>query len=193
VDRDLFEALRGLRRQIAHEIQKPPYVIFSDDTLRELARLRPSTPERLRQVRGVGDAKLKSYGDRFLEVLLAHCAEHNLATDLPSQPMRSAPSGPRRNPVSAIDLFNRGASIDEVTRQTNLSRASVVEALTNYIRQTRPASLAPWVPNVAYQRVANAARQLRNLDPASLELVLRGQVLPEAVRLVVAHLQALRG
>jgi ATP-dependent DNA helicase RecQ len=192
VDRPLFDALRHLRRQIAQEIAKPPYVIFSDDTLRELARVRPSTLERMRQVRGIGDVKLRTYGERFLTVLVAHCGEHHVPTDVraggsTARPL--PPPGPRR--ASAIDLFARGTSIDEVVRQTSLSRATVVEALIGWIRQARPASLAPWVPDMLYQRVVAAARQLRNLTPEPLEVALRGQVVPEAVRLVTAHLQAL--
>jgi ATP-dependent DNA helicase RecQ len=72
VGRELFEALRELRKELARERQVPPYLIFSDDTLRELARVRPSTPERMRQVYGVGDAKLRDFGARFLAVIAAH-------------------------------------------------------------------------------------------------------------------------
>jgi ATP-dependent DNA helicase RecQ len=72
VDRELFEALRRLRRELASERQVPPYVIFGDVTLRELARLRPTTPERMRCVYGVGDAKLRDFGPRFLQVIAGH-------------------------------------------------------------------------------------------------------------------------
>jgi ATP-dependent DNA helicase RecQ len=68
-DRVLFEALRGLRRTIAEERGVPPYLIFSDASLRDMARLRPTTPERLRDVKGVGDWKLETFGERFLGVL----------------------------------------------------------------------------------------------------------------------------
>ncbi len=69
VDADLFAALRRLRRQIAEEIKKPPYIVFNDNSLREMARLRPTTPERMLQITGVGDVKLRAFGERFLEVI----------------------------------------------------------------------------------------------------------------------------
>jgi ATP-dependent DNA helicase RecQ len=69
VDRALFEALRGVRRELAVAIGKPPYVIFTDDTLRELARVRPRTLEAMRGIRGIGDAKLRDYGVRFLRII----------------------------------------------------------------------------------------------------------------------------
>ncbi|HEX6324869.1 MAG TPA: RecQ family ATP-dependent DNA helicase, partial [Vicinamibacterales bacterium] len=69
VDRDLFEQLRALRLQIARARGVPPYVIFHDTTLRELARVRPQTIDELRHVYGVGERKAQELGEQFLEVL----------------------------------------------------------------------------------------------------------------------------
>ena len=69
VDRVLFEILRGLRRELAAAIAKPAYVVFDDDTLRELARQRPKTLEAMRQVRGVGEKRLRDYGERFVRAI----------------------------------------------------------------------------------------------------------------------------
>jgi ATP-dependent DNA helicase RecQ len=65
----LFEALRAKRREIARERGVPPYVIFHDSTLREMARLHPTTLADLAQISGVGEAKRENYGDAFLEML----------------------------------------------------------------------------------------------------------------------------
>jgi ATP-dependent DNA helicase RecQ len=62
----LFEALRALRRRVAEERGVPPYLIFSDASLRDMARVRPSTLDALREVKGVGDWKLQAFGPRFL-------------------------------------------------------------------------------------------------------------------------------
>jgi ATP-dependent DNA helicase RecQ len=69
VDRDLFEQLRVLRLEIARRRRVPPYVIFHDTTLREIARLKPRTKEALRQVYGVGDRKAEDLGDLILAVI----------------------------------------------------------------------------------------------------------------------------
>jgi len=66
VDRDLFDDLRRLRREIAQERSVPPYVIFSDATLREMAARRPRSSEELLEVKGVGVKKLEDLGERFL-------------------------------------------------------------------------------------------------------------------------------
>ena len=67
VDAGLFESLRELRRAIAAERGVPPFVIFHDTTLRELARLKPKTFAELRGVRGIGEKKLAELGPRILE------------------------------------------------------------------------------------------------------------------------------
>ncbi len=66
---DLFQALRTLRREIAENRCVPPYIIFSDKSLREMARRRPKTRVEFISISGVGEHKLKLYGDRFLAVI----------------------------------------------------------------------------------------------------------------------------
>ena len=68
----LFEALRKLRRELAADARLPPYVIFNDATLREMAAVRPSTPAELGEVNGVGSRKLEAYGEAFLAVIRRH-------------------------------------------------------------------------------------------------------------------------
>jgi ATP-dependent DNA helicase RecQ len=65
----LFEALRTCRRELAQEAGMPPYVIFHDSTLREMAAVRPQTIAQLGEITGVGKRKLEAYGEAFLAVL----------------------------------------------------------------------------------------------------------------------------
>ena len=68
-DEALFNRLRALRKQIADDAGMPPYIVFSDKTLKGMVRLRPQTEEELLQVSGVGQKKLASYGEAFLKEL----------------------------------------------------------------------------------------------------------------------------
>ncbi|MFM2410569.1 MAG: helicase RecQ, partial [Pseudomonadota bacterium] len=72
VNNPLFEALRARRRELAAEAGVPPYVIFHDATLRELADRRPADRSNLALISGIGARKLDAYGDAFLEVIRAH-------------------------------------------------------------------------------------------------------------------------
>jgi ATP-dependent DNA helicase RecQ len=71
-DAGLFEALRRLRRELARERAIPPYLIFSDKTLAELASLKPGSPAEFRQVKGVGEKKAADLGPAFLAAIAAH-------------------------------------------------------------------------------------------------------------------------
>ena len=68
-DRDLFEVLRKWRRAEAEERGVPPYVIFGDRTLREVARVQPGTLTELREIYGIGDAKLEAFGSALIELV----------------------------------------------------------------------------------------------------------------------------
>lgn len=68
-DEALFQKFRELRRTIASEIGKPPYIVFSDKTLRDMARIKPVTDAQFLAVNGVGENKLHLYGPRFMEVV----------------------------------------------------------------------------------------------------------------------------
>ena len=68
-EESLFQKLRELRRTIAQEIGKPPYIVFSDKTLRDMARIKPVTNAQFLAVNGVGQHKLDLYGQRFIQTI----------------------------------------------------------------------------------------------------------------------------
>jgi ATP-dependent DNA helicase RecQ len=197
VDRDLFEALRELRRQLALERRVPPYVIFSDATLRELARVRPSSLEKMRLVYGVGDAKLRDFGHAFWQLVDRHCTDHALSRDNRSAPPRTVeprrPSSDRPNPQRelAFDFFRRRTPLDEVARQTGRARNTVIEYLCDFLREVRPPpSITAWVSEERYQHIARAARQVGTDRLKPIYLALGEKVPYDEIRLVVAHLLA---
>ncbi|MGA7688295.1 MAG: HRDC domain-containing protein, partial [Jiangellales bacterium] len=68
-DQALYDALRAERARIAEQASVPAYVVFHDSTLREMATRRPADPISLRQVPGIGAAKMAKYGEQFLAVI----------------------------------------------------------------------------------------------------------------------------
>ena len=96
-DEGLFESLRQLRRTLAHERGVPPYLIFNDRTLAELAARRPATPQEFRSVRGVGDKKAAELGPTFLQAIADFAAARtsNPSPEKPSiQPGAAAVEAP---------------------------------------------------------------------------------------------------
>ena len=81
VDMPLFERLRQIRREIADGRGIPPFAVFGDVTLRDLARVRPTTADAFRTISGIGDFKTKMYGDQFLSTIATYCAETGATTN----------------------------------------------------------------------------------------------------------------
>ncbi|MCK4871632.1 MAG: DNA helicase RecQ [Phycisphaerales bacterium] len=77
VDRELFERLRAVRRDIARKRSVPAYIVFGDATLRHMAQIKPDTLDAMRTVHGIGDRKLAAFGQAFLDAVTIYLHEHN--------------------------------------------------------------------------------------------------------------------
>lgn len=75
----LFELFRSLRKQIADEQGIPPYVVFSDRTLRDMAAHLPRSAEAMLTISGIGEVKLQRYGGQFLRLIDRYCSDHSAA------------------------------------------------------------------------------------------------------------------
>jgi ATP-dependent DNA helicase RecQ len=78
-DAVVFDALRALRRTIAEQRGVPPYLVFSDASLRDMARVRPMSLDAFREVKGVGDWKLETFGERFVAAVRQLCLDSSSA------------------------------------------------------------------------------------------------------------------
>ena len=85
-DEPLFEALRALRLDLARQQGVPPYVIFHDTTLLDMARQKPRTKDEMAQITGVGRTKLETYGAAFLAVVGRILGIAPTASDNPYSP-----------------------------------------------------------------------------------------------------------
>jgi ATP-dependent DNA helicase RecQ len=74
-DNALFESLRKLRKRLADEAGMPPYIIFNDASLREMAQRQPTTLDEFATILGVGQAKLARYGELFVELIQQQAQE----------------------------------------------------------------------------------------------------------------------
>jgi ATP-dependent DNA helicase RecQ len=193
VDRGLFEELRKLRYRLAQEGGVPPYVIFDDKTLRQLARVRPSAPEKMLRVSGVGETKLRKFGEQFLEVILNYSRQHELPLDNPagSVVFEERPRGlSRPNPqrTQAFELFRKGVPIEQVVAQIGRAQSTVTEYLCDFIREEGPQSVAPWVSEELYQRIAAVSRQFGTDKLKPLYVALGEKVPYDDIRIVLTHL-----
>ncbi len=191
---DLFDSLRTLRRQLAEERGVPPYIIFSDDTLRELTAVRPASTTTMATVRGVGTQKLEAFSDAFIAHITAWCAEHDLTTD--------ARPGTRRQPHTkgsrpltksrreAAERFARGEPIETIANDIKRTPRTVEQYLVEWIAANEPPSVEAWVPENTYSLVANVAQDIGMDFLKPIYERLNGTIPYDQVRIVVAHLRA---
>jgi ATP-dependent DNA helicase RecQ len=189
VDRELFEELRTVRRELAEQQDVKPYLIFGDQTLREMARVRPSTLDGLHLLYGVGGMKLRDYGQSFLDAIVQHCRSTSLPMDVKAPPKTAVEvKAEKDKPPEGAALFRRGASIEDVMRKLGRARSTVMQYLADFIRVERPASIAPWVEDAVYQRVASVARRVGMERLKPIFLGLGEEITYDEIRLVVSHL-----
>ncbi|MGQ0628201.1 MAG: RecQ family ATP-dependent DNA helicase, partial [Phycisphaerales bacterium] len=199
-ERDLFEALRLLRRETAQRLGVPPYVVFTDVTLEELARARPSTLDAMADIRGIGQRKLQDFGASFLQALVAFCSDNALGLDAApgSRPRRAtgdAPSplqAPRNADVKriAFDLFSRGVPVEDVVTACARSRSTVIDYLTEFVIATRPESVERWLSPGNYARITAALDSATSARLKPVFDALGGAVPFDEIRVVKAHRSA---
>jgi ATP-dependent DNA helicase RecQ len=194
-DAGLFEHLRQLRRAQASRLGVPPYVVFADTVLAEFARCRPTTPDRMKQVSGVGEQKLRDFGPVFLKAISEYAEAHDLTTDLPPSRERAATSPPTTALVKvsaakqkAFDLFRKRATVETVMEQTQLTRGTIHDYLAEFVRAHKPADIFVWVPEEVCERVAAAAEAHSTTRLKPVFLALNEEVSYDHIRVVFAHL-----
>jgi ATP-dependent DNA helicase RecQ len=125
----LFDELRAVRKRIAQESGVPPFVVFSDQTLHEMARYFPDSPVALRMISGVGLNKFERFGKIFLEVIRSYMEQHPAEAagysilQVPGSNVRKKPAGSSLRETLA--LVKQGMSIEQISKHRNLSPGTI--------------------------------------------------------------------
>lgn len=189
VDRELFEGLRDLRREVAAERGVPAYVVFTDATLRDLARRRPRSPEEMLEAHGVGEKKLADLGERFLALIAEHVGDRPAESDWDDSPLAQAVARrSRKGTHRAQGLFAEGASIDEAAARLECSPEKAVEKLVAFLREARPRHIRSWVDDEAVEEIGRAARAMRSPEAVRIYDALEGRRPLTEIRIVLAFL-----
>ena len=142
-DEGLFEALRGLRKQVAREEGLPPFVIFSDRTLREMAREKPTGMPRMREIGGVGKQKLQAYGREFIERIKRYIRENPRPQAPP--PVVIAPTTKFDTLQGTWELVQQGMSIGEIAKRRCKAASTIAEHIEQLILKGLDVDVSPYV------------------------------------------------
>jgi ATP-dependent DNA helicase RecQ len=141
---ELYEQLRALRARLAKERNIPPYVIFHDRSIIEMAARFPRTPAQLGQIYGVGQRKMEAYGPHFLPVIQIYCEENDAppfqkSTAASSRPVSS--SGKKRTDY-VWEHFQAGESIPSIAEDLGFKQMTILNHLKKAFEAGRPLRIA---------------------------------------------------
>ena len=164
--RDLFDDLKRVRTALARGENVPPYVIFSDATLIEMATYLPLSIEEMRKISGVGDLKLDKYGRDFLYDIRNYCKRKQLQSRIDLKlPKRERKVRTKRGPhgddtyTVSLKMFRSGHSIGEIAIARGLALSTIENHLTRFI-PTNEIKLEELVPADKIERIRNAFIEL---------------------------------
>ena len=129
----LFEELRKKRKELADEQEIPPYAIFPDATLMEMAYFYPQSEENLIGIYGVGSAKLKKYGDLFLRIICEFCDANNIEerSGVLRKKVKKSTSNKKHEQVGRE--YNKGKSIDHLAEQFGVKQVTILSHLKKFV------------------------------------------------------------
>jgi ATP-dependent DNA helicase RecQ len=138
-DHDLFEILRQKRKELADTTGVPPYVIFSDRTLAEMASYYPQSQEALLKINGVGEVKLKRYGKVFMDLIVGFCRDHDLESkDKPAvsaEQRRKAGTGGSGKTSMVGEAYNAGVTVPELMSRFQVKQVTILNHLMRYLQE----------------------------------------------------------
>ena len=163
-DEGLFERLRALRRRLADERNVPAYVVFSDVSLREMARNYPTTTAEFRRIPGVGEQKLKDFAEAFLGEIKRFLAANSRRT-FPSYLDRvRSPRHLRLNESQTETLrrFQKGESVDKIARARGFVVSTIYGHLLAAIERGKIVERNRFFTSEQEKEISAAFRQIRD-------------------------------
>ncbi|MGL4847774.1 MAG: DNA helicase RecQ [Clostridium sp.] len=143
-DNELFSILRALRMEIAEKEGVPPYVVFGDNTLKELSTRMPLNKQQMLDVSGVGEKKIEKYADLFLEKINAYVNEKNIEVSFKIENDIKLPvekkEGKKRKVTekeksyeTSVNMLREGKTLEETTKERNLTVGTICGHIQTYI------------------------------------------------------------
>jgi len=147
-----FQRLRKLRKQLADAQAVPPYVIFSDSTLRQIALQQPQTPEHFSKISGVGEYKLAQYGERFIAEIKDYLQEINQ--------LEMMNDGASDTAIATLKLYEQGLSLEKIAQERSIRISTVYGHLAELINTGKPIDLGKIITPERQQAIKGAIELL---------------------------------
>ncbi|MEW9909846.1 DNA helicase RecQ [Bacillus pacificus] len=161
-DHPLFEVLREVRKEIAQGEGVPPFVIFSDQTLKDMCAKMPQSDSELLTVKGIGEHKLVKYGSHFLQAV-QHFIEENpnyaetIKTEVVTERKKSGKASANSH-LETYEMYKQGINLDEIAKERGLSRQTIENHLIRCFEDGMEVDWNSFVP-AEYEQLIETAVQ----------------------------------
>lgn len=157
----LFLDLKALRKATADEEEVPPYVIFSDRTLREMAEVCPGDETALLAITGVGEYKLKTYGPAFLATIQRFCADNRTTPGRPHKEPPQQTPGLSATHEKTYVLYRQGRTVQEIAATRDLKESTILDHMARLIEAGREVAIDEFVGEEKRAAIVEAMRSVR--------------------------------
>ncbi len=203
-DEALFQKLRELRAELAAERGVPPYIVFGDVSLREMAHYYPQSDDSFLKITGVGRVKLRDFGDRFLKAICHYArAEEIEDRTAMASPKTSSDSGHSSNKrlsrdsgISSslkmtLELLREGLPLEEVASRRGLARSTISTHIEWLIESGELRDCREYLPgDTDMERIARAFERIGDAKLRPVHEALNGEFAYWKLRLARAHLRS---
>jgi ATP-dependent DNA helicase RecQ len=161
-DRTLFEQLRVLRKTMADREGVPPYVIFHDTSLKEMSTQYPQSVSELLMISGMGERKLRRYGDAFLHEIVNYCKLHNIEPKprILKRPASLIKQQKTSTVQETLDLYKQRLTMHEIAKKRGLALSTISSHLEKLILDGEDISVDSLVDPEKQQRIAQTLKEL---------------------------------
>ncbi|MEM7102438.1 MAG: DNA helicase RecQ [Bacteroidota bacterium] len=149
---ELFEILRALRKELAAQRRVPPYRVFSDATLMEMAAEKPVTRASMLQISGVGETKLQQYADHFIAKILDYLSEKEQKGEKVSGSTLSV----------TLDYYKKGFTPEKIATQRNIKIATIFEHLHKLYQSGEDIEVHKFISEQELRQIAHAVKATQN-------------------------------
>lgn len=174
-DNSLFELLKKLRKEISTKEELPPYVIFPDSTLQEMSKLYPQDAQALLKIKGVGENKLRKYGDLFLAHIKKYVAENEISINVmeAKEITRTGDkNGKTPSHLVTLELYQTGLPLEEIARQREITLATTQNHIIQCALEGIAIDLDNFIPQQYEDHILQAIKKVggKKLKPIKEEL-----------------------
>ncbi|KYH34581.1 ATP-dependent DNA helicase RecQ [Clostridium tepidiprofundi DSM 19306] len=162
-DNSLFDSLRKLRKAISEREKVPPYIIFSDSTLREMSKYYPTDMKSMLDIKGVGEVKFKKYGDEFIEVIKRYVSENDIELPHTDKNMNNGIIKNQEKIPShevTFNLYREGKSLKEISECRNLKIVTIQDHLIRCSVEGLDVNLDDFIPKKYEQLIYDTIKKI---------------------------------